>query len=198
MTYELVVVGASWGGVAALRRVLHLLPPEFDLPIAIVQHRGPSFGPDTLVRLLRESARSPVSEPEDKEPILRGRVYVAPPEYHLLVEPGAFALSTDARVRYARPSIDVLFESAANAYGARVVGTLLTGANDDGARGAARIKAAGGAVVVQAPESAERGELPAAAIAATDPDGVLPLDEIAPFLAGLAQRRTEPRAGRTA
>jgi two-component system chemotaxis response regulator CheB len=126
-----------------------------------------------------------VRDADDKEPIVAGNVYLAPPDYHLLVEPGHFALSTDERVHHARPSIDVLFESAADAYGERVIGVILTGANQDGASGLARIKAAGGVAIVQDPRDSERREMPDAALAATEVDAVLALDEIGPFIYGL-------------
>ena len=118
---------------------------------------------------------------------MAGRVYLAPRDYHLLVERGHFALSTEAPVYFARPSIDVLFESAADAYGEGVVGVVLTGANGDGARGLARIKAAGGLAVVQEPATARAPEMPSAAIEAADVDRVLPLPEIAAFLNGLGR-----------
>jgi two-component system chemotaxis response regulator CheB len=123
-----------------------------------------------------------VREVDDKEAIEPRHVYLAPPDYHLLVERGSFALSTDERVQHARPSIDVLFESAADAYGERVIGIVLTGANEDGAAGLARIADRGGLAIVQDPESAERRAMPDAAIAAGTPT-VLPLEEIGPFVA---------------
>lgn len=128
----------------------------------------------------------PVEEPEDKDPIAEGRVYLAPRDYHLLIEKGNFALSTEAPVYFARPSIDVLFESAAEAYREKVVGIILTGANGDGARGLARIKAAGGLTLVQEPATAQAPEMPQAAIAAGI-DRILPLHEIAPFLNNLCR-----------
>src|SRR5207247_10114796 len=125
---------------------------------------------------------------EDKTAIEPRHVYIAPSDYHLLVEAGSFALSVDERVQHARPSIDVLFESAADAYGDRVIGVILTGANEDGAAGLARTKARGGIAVVQDPSQAERRTMPDAAIAATVADAVLPLDQIGPFLYGLCVR----------
>ena len=127
----------------------------------------------------------PVADANDKTPIEPGHVYLAPPDYHLLVQPGYFSLSTDDRVHFARPSIDVLFESAADAYRERVVGVILTGANADGAAGLSRIKRSGGVAVVQDPLTAERNEMPGAALAATAADAILPLGEIGPFLYGL-------------
>jgi two-component system chemotaxis response regulator CheB len=191
VTYELVVVGASWGGFEALRRLLERLPDEVDLPIAIAQHRGPDSQDGALESLLRRVVSRTVQEVSDKDPIERSHLYVAPPDYHLLVEErGSFALSTDARVQYARPSIDVLFESAADAYGESVIGVILTGANEDGAAGLRRIAERGGLAIVQDPETAARRAMPDAAIAAASPT-VLPLEEIGPFLASrcLAEAR---------
>lgn len=172
------------GGGHALQILLKGLPKTFPVPVIIAQHRGKETTP-ALSTILQDPCALPVCEPEDKEVIVGGRVYVAPADYHLLVEPGRLALSTEGPVNYARPSVDVLFESAAVAYGNRVVGVVLTGANQDGAQGAATIKARGGLVVVQDPATAERPEMPAAAIKAAPVDEILPLPEIAPFVVGL-------------
>ena len=183
--YDLIVVGASWGGLHAVSRLLEQLPEDLTAPLAVAQHRSASSRPGGLEELLQDHTSWPVCEGRDKLPIERRHVYVAPPDYHLLVERGAFALSVDERVQYARPSIDVLFESAADAYGAGVVGIVLTGANDDGAAGLARIKERGGVAIVQDPHDAERAAMPEAAIAATAADAILPLGEIGAFLYGL-------------
>lgn len=185
LTYELIVMGASWGGLNAIGEIVEALPEGFDCAVVVAQHRRADTAEGGLASLLALRACMPVADVEDKSPIERGRVYLAPPDYHLLIEHGYFSLSVDERVHHARPSIDVLFESAADAYGARVIGVILTGANEDGAAGLARIKARGGVAVVQDPRSAERREMPDAAIAATDADAVLPLEEIGPFLYGL-------------
>jgi two-component system chemotaxis response regulator CheB len=191
--YELICIGASWGGLRAVGRVLADLPDEIEQPIVVVQHRHPDVFVRGLLELLGEQTRRPVCDVEDKTPIESNTVYVAPPDYHLLVERGLFALSLDARVQYARPSIDVLFESAADAYGAGAIGIILTGANEDGAAGLARIKARGGVAIVQDPAGAERRTMPDAAMAATAADAVLPLEEIGRFLYGLC---VEPAAVR--
>lgn len=183
--YEVICVGASWGGLQAVRRLLSEIPAELEQPIVIAQHRSPESQEGTLADVLGREIGRPVLEVEDKTPIERSRVYLAPPDYHLLVEPGRFALSIDERVQYARPSIDVLFESAADAYGETVIGIILTGANEDGAEGLARIKARGGVAIVQDPLGAERRAMPEAAIAATAADAVLPLEAIGNFLYGL-------------
>jgi two-component system chemotaxis response regulator CheB len=184
MSYELIVIGASWGGLAAVGDVLSALPEDSDAAVVVAQHRRDlGFG---LASLLATRTRLAVDDVEDKQPIEPGRVYLAPPDYHLLIQPGWFSLSVDERVNYARPSIDVLFESAAQAYGERVIGVILTGANEDGAAGLARIKELGGVAVIQDPASAERHEMPGAALAATRAaDAILPLEEIGPFLYGL-------------
>jgi two-component system chemotaxis response regulator CheB len=138
-----------------------------------------------LELLLQRHIERPVNEPHDKDPIESGHVYVAPPDYHLLVDGSRFALSLDARVQYARPSIDVLFESVAESYRDRAVGIVLTGANADGAAGLAAIKRNGGVGIVQDPRTATRATMPEAAIAAAQADAVLPLEDIGPFLYGL-------------
>ncbi len=186
MAAKVVVVGTSLGGLSALKVVLSGLPREFPLPIVIVQHRGKTAD-DALTNLLGAETLLSVSEPNDKEALEPGHVYVAPADYHLLVEPGSLALSTEAPVNCSRPSIDVLFESAAEAYGSSVVGVVLTGANQDGARGSARIKERGGVVLVQDAATAEGSAMPTAAIAATNVDKVLPLSEIPTVLADLCR-----------
>jgi two-component system chemotaxis response regulator CheB len=150
----LVVIGASQGGMKALEVLLPGLSAEFPLPLAIVLHRG-RFGDDSLAAYLQEFCALPVREVGDKDPIAPGRVFLAPADYHLLVEDDHFALSVDAPVNHARPAIDVLFESAAAAFGDRVIGVILTEANDDGARGLAAIRARGGLALVQDPTTAE-------------------------------------------
>jgi two-component system chemotaxis response regulator CheB len=184
MSYDLIVIGASWGGLHAIGEVLAALPEDIDVPVAIAQHRQEVGG--GLASLLATRTRFPVEDAEDKQPIERGRIYFAPPDYHLLIQPGWMSLSTDERVHYARPSIDVLFESAAEAYRERLIGVILTGANEDGAAGLARVKELGGVAVIQDPASAERHEMPRAALAAISAaDAVLPLEEIGLFLYGL-------------
>jgi two-component system chemotaxis response regulator CheB len=183
--YELIVIGASWGGLNAVGEILSALPRELDCAVVVAQHRRGDTADGGLAGLLGLRTRLPVADVEDKSPIERGQVYVAPPDYHLLIEQGYFSLSVDEPVRFARPSIDVLFHSAADTYRERVIGVILTGANEDGAAGLARIKALGGVAVVQDPHSAERHEMPRAALSATHADAVLPLAEIGPFLYGL-------------
>ncbi len=184
-TYEIAVVGVSLGGLRAVETLLKGLPADFALPLVIVQHRSARAGENRLRVILQRHTPLRVREPMDKEAIRGGTVYLAPPDYHLLIEGDAFALSTEGPVSYARPSIDVLFCSAADSYAARSVGIILTGANQDGAQGAAYLKARGGLLVVQAPETAECAVMPQAALKAARADRILPLGEIAPFLAQL-------------
>jgi two-component system chemotaxis response regulator CheB len=184
--YELIAMGASWGGLAALETVLRALPREFRTPIAIAQHRAVDSGSGALSELLALHSGRDVCEAGDKDPIEPGRVYIAPPDYHLLVEPYGFALSTEGAVHYSRPSIDVLFDSAADVHGDRLAAVILTGANDDGAYGIQRVRRRGGLTIAQDPETAEKRDMPDAAIATGDVQKVLPLDEIGPYLADVA------------
>ena len=188
MAYELIAIGGSWGGMRALAIVLEALPAGFGLPLVVAQHRPVTTGDEMLEHVLARTTELEVVTATDKEPLEPGRVYVAPADYHLLVERGHVALSTDAPVEFSRPSIDVLFESAAEVYGPQVVGVLLTGANHDGAAGLGRIAAAGGFTVAQDPETAERSEMPRAAVERGAVRRVLPLNRIGPFLAGLRPR----------
>lgn len=179
---RIVVIGTSAGGLHALSHCLSRLPSTFRLPILVVQHLHPE-GPGYLVDLLSKKCAVPVCEAADKETIRAGTVYVAPANYHLLVEDeGTLALSVHDKVNFARPSIDVLFESAADVFKDGVAGIVLTGANQDGAKGLECILQNGGIVAVQSPESAEYDAMPRAAIEATGTQRVLGLDEIAQFL----------------
>jgi two-component system chemotaxis response regulator CheB len=195
--YELVCIGASWGGLRAVSQVLADFPEEIDLPILIAQHRHRDSPERTLGELLQLQTDRLVQDVEDKMAIEPRHVYVTPPDYHVLVQRGSLALSVDERVQYARPSIDVMFESAADSYGPGVIGIILTGANEDGARGLARIKQQGGVALIQDPVDALRRTMPDAAIAATVADAVLPLEEIGKFVYGLwvaPSRAREPTA----
>lgn len=180
----LVAIGASWGGLHAIETVLSALPEDFGAPIVIAQHRQiDSDG--MLVRLLDARCSLTVCDAEDKQGLEPGTVLVAPPDYHLLVEADTVALSVDAPLNFSRPSIDILFSSAADAYGARMAGVILTGANADGALGLAQIAGRGGTAIVQDPQTAERREMPEAALWAVPEARVLQLDEIGPALAQL-------------
>lgn len=181
MAYDLITIGTSLGGLSALKTLLKSLPRGFPSAIAIVQHRHRESD-QALSAFLQQFTVLPVHEVEDKEHIQPGHVYFAPSDYHLLVEFGYFSLSVDDPVSYARPSIDVLFESAADAYTQRLIGVILTGANQDGVQGLLSLKAQGGIAIVQDPNTAESPVLPNAAIAAVKVDWVLPLSKIAPHL----------------
>jgi two-component system chemotaxis response regulator CheB len=185
MAFGIVVIGTSLGGLSALKVLLAELPQGFPLPIAIVQHRHKD-SKNTMTAFLQQQSAMPLREVEDKEEIEPGYVYFAPADYHLLIEPGYFTLSTDEPVCFARPSIDVLFESAADVYQEKTIGVILTGANQDGAKGLAAIKARGGFVIVQDPATAEGNMMPASALAITAVDKILPLSEIAAQLVSLS------------
>jgi two-component system, chemotaxis family, protein-glutamate methylesterase/glutaminase len=186
--YEVVAIGASWGGLRALRIVLGALPAEFAAAVVVAQHRAPDGDDTMLLTLLDAATPLPVREATDRAPLVPGEVLLAPPGYHLLVEPGEVALSCDAHVQFSRPSVDVLFESLADAYGERAGGVILTGANEDGAAGLAAIRRRGGMVLVQDPQDAERPEMPMAALAAC-PARRLPVAKIGPALAALVGTR---------
>lgn len=184
MSYQIVTVGTSLGGLQALKSVLGALPGDFPVPVAVVQHRSHEDS-ESLAALLASYVKMRVIEVDDKEEIKSGCIYLGPPNYHLLLERSCFALSTDELVNYARPSIDVLFESAADAYGPAVIGILLTGMGKDGTEGLTKIKKRGGFALVQDPRSAEGQPMPSSALAAVTVDKVLPLEAIAPFLIDL-------------
>jgi len=184
MVPRIIAVGASLGGLDALQTLLRAVPSSFTCPIVIVQHRRPEVD-GRLVELLNGRSSLPVVEPDDKERIQPAHVYLAPPNYHLVVEDGFFSLSLDAPVLFARPSIDVLFESVADSYGSAAVAVMLTSSNDDGAAGAQAVKAAGGRVIVQDPVTAKAPEAPRAVLAAVAVDRVLPLERIAAHLVEL-------------
>ena len=182
--YELVVVGTSWGGLDALRSLVDGLPESFGMAVALVQHRHKDS--DHLLRtLLQERSPLEVCEIEDKMPVEKGRVYLAPPDYHTLVERGHFSLNTDAPVRFSRPSIDVAFLSAADSYAHRTVGVVLTGANGDGSVGLRNIFDRGGLALIQDPATAESPLMPLSATRAVPRARVMPLDELVRFLAVL-------------
>jgi two-component system, chemotaxis family, protein-glutamate methylesterase/glutaminase len=172
---RLVVIGGSWGGITAMRAILQDLRLPSDTAAAVVLHRQPVRS--ELVPVLARGSRLPVEEAEDKSPLLPGTVHVAPPDYHLLVERGWLSLSTEDAVKYSRPSIDVLFESAAGSFTDRLVAVVLTGASDDGTDGARAVRQHGGMVIVQDPTTAEQPIMPRAVIDAGEADVVAPLTD---------------------
>lgn len=182
-----VVIGASAGAIEALSTILPKFPEGFALPIMIVVHLPPAQD-SLLPGLLQSKCRITVVEAGDKEPIRAGTAYVAPPDYHLLVEKNQeLSLSDDDPVNFSRPSIDVLFESAADAYGEALVGVILTGANNDGSRGLRAVYDSGGLTLVQRPELAYTATMPLAALTACPAAHPLSLDEIAARLMEIAR-----------
>lgn len=188
--FKAVVVGTSVGGVHALKILLAALPVNFMPAVIIVQHRGESSD-YYLVELLQQSTSLLVKEVEDKETLEKGTVYLAPAGYHVLIESDySLSLSVDDKVNYCRPSIDVLFESAADVFQDCLIGVLLTGANADGAKGIKKIKDLKGLTVIQNPKTAESPYMPQSAINTIKVDHIIDLDKIAPLLVKLTQRKS--------
>lgn len=184
-------IGVSAGGLNALSRILPQLDRDIGLAILVVQHIRPDSD-SYLVHHLARLSTVRVKEAEDKERIEPGTVYFAPPDYHLLVErDGSLSLSTEERVNFSRPSIDVTFETAAEAFGDRLIGIVLTGANNDGSRGLARVKYYGGMAIVQSPDSAEYAIMPRSAIESVEVDRIVPLSEMAGLLNTLARLESD-------
>ncbi|NLR98057.1 chemotaxis protein CheB [Rhizobium sp. P38BS-XIX] len=179
---EAVVIGASAGALEALSVILPALPADFRVPIIVVVHIPPDKR-SVLAELFASKCVLRVIEAEDKEPIRSGSIYFAPPDYHLLVEVDkSIALSSDEPELFSRPSIDVLFETAAEAYGPALIGIILTGANEDGAKGLKAVADAGGIAIAQDPEEAFQNTMPKAAIDAVSSAHILPLASITSFL----------------
>lgn len=188
---DALVIGTSAGGVEALMTLLPALPETLAIPVFIVVHL-PRSRSSSLAGIFRHSCVVHVVEAEDKQGIAPGTVYLAPPDYHLLVDKGpSIALSIDDLVNYSRPSIDVLFESAADCYGPRLAGVVLTGANSDGAVGLAAVARRRGLCIVQDPVGAVASAMPAAAIQRVPDSRVLPLAEIATLFGTLGRRPAE-------
>jgi two-component system chemotaxis response regulator CheB len=185
---EGIVIGASAGGVEALSVLLPALPATLKAALFVVVHL-PRERPSLLASIFKDRCALAVREAEDKEPVVPGTVYFAPPDYHLLIDAGPrLALSADDFVNYSRPSIDVLFESAADIYGERLLGMVLTGGNSDGSAGLAAVQAAGGMTVVQDPKEAKAPLMVTSALERVRADHVLPLADIAALLRSLAAR----------
>jgi two-component system chemotaxis response regulator CheB len=185
MRHDLVVVGTSWGGLHALRVVVGRLPRALGAAVVVVQHRSSESTTKTFIEIVRKVSALPLVEAADKQPLEPNRVHVAPPDFHTMIEDDHLALSVDEPKEFSRPSIDVLFESAAEARRERCIGVILTGANADGAAGLARIAELGGAAIVQDPESAERAEMPRAALDAVPDAIVAQLEEVGEIVARL-------------
>lgn len=177
-----VVIGGSLGAVEALGVILPEVQGDALIPVVVVVHLPPQK-PSLLPSLFAARCAVPTREPNDKEPVGGGVIWFAPADYHLLIEHDrCFSLSVDSPVNFSRPSIDVLFESAAEAYGAALVGVVLTGANEDGAAGALAIRRLGGLVVVQDPSNAAASQMPSAAIALADPQAIATVSELGAWL----------------
>jgi two-component system chemotaxis response regulator CheB len=186
MTYDAIVIGVSAGGFKALCQILPQLPVRFALPILIAQHRSKDSA-DLLECLLDYRSMIRIKQAEEKERLQPGVVYFAPPDYHLLVEADrTLALSIEQPVCHARPSIDVLFESAADVFGERLVGIVLTGASNDGQQGACHLKRLGGLLIVEDPATAEVPTMPAAVVSVVKADHMLPVHQIGRLLVDLA------------
>jgi two-component system chemotaxis response regulator CheB len=195
MDYSVVGIGTSWGGLAAMTKLLGALPGDFSLPVVVVQHRGKDSD-RLLSELLQDATELTVCEIEDKEPLVPGTVHIAPANYHVLIDAGYLSLTVEEPVRFSRPSIDVMFSSAADTYGSGAIGVVLTGANEDGARGLSHIVKRGGRALVQDPKTAEIPIMPVAAIKAVPGAEVLPLDALAPRLIELSLERAKVGARR--
>jgi two-component system chemotaxis response regulator CheB len=179
-----VVIGGSAGALEVLRMIVRELPQSLSCPVVIVIHL-PSTS-SGLAELLGADTSLSVKQAEDKEPLVAGTIYIAPPSYHLLIESQrSFALSVDPPVHFSRPAIDVLFETASDVYGAALIGVLLSGASEDGAAGLQEIHAAGGTTIVQSPLSAEVAIMPAAALALFEPTYIWSPNDMAAGLMNL-------------
>ena len=193
MGRDIIVIGGSAGGVEALQRIVAALPPQLEAAVFAVVH-FPSDGTSFLPQILLRSGRFPAVHPEDGTAIRRGVIYVAPPDRHLTLQPGHVRLSRGPRENGHRPSVDPLFRSAARAYGARVIGVVLSGNLDDGTAGLAAVRRHGGVTVVQDPADAMYAGMPASAIGHVDVDHVVPAAEIAALLAALVDEPLPPAA----
>ena len=195
MSYSVVAIGTSWGGLAALTRLLGGLPADFGIPVVVVQHRS-NDSERLLSQLLQDATDLRVCEIEDKDELAAGTVHLAPANYHVLIEEGYASLSIEEPVRFSRPSIDVMLTSAADTYRSAAIGVVLTGANEDGARGLAQIVSRGGRALVQDPKTAEIPIMPAAAIRAVPTAEVLKLNAMVSRLIELAADKAKVPAGR--
>ena len=189
MRYEAIVIGVSSGGMKAMKIMFPLLPKDFKTPIIIVQHVS-AYSDSQWIQLLNDNCNVDIKEADEKEKIEKGKIYFAPPNYHLMIEKDkTFSFTIDERVNFARPSIDVLFESAAEVYKNKLIGVILTGSNNDGANGLKRIKECGCLAIVQDPKTAESAYMPESAIVAIQPDYIKSLEEIIKLLIKLDKQK---------
>ncbi len=186
--YDAIVIGASAGGLHALTRILQPLPGGFPVPVMVVQHRARDER-NLLEEVLQQKCKVRIKQADEKEAIEKGVVYFAPPDYHLLIENDrTFSLSFDAPVNFSRPSIDVLFETAADVFEERLLGIILTGANNDGAAGIRKISMRGGVTIAQSPETADYADMPKAAINTGYVHHIMTPDEISRYLLALIKK----------
>lgn len=191
MRYQAIVIGISSGGMNLLKIMFSSLPTDFNTPIIIVQHVGANSN-SHWIKLLNEKSNLNLKEADEKEKIENGTVYFAPPNYHLLIEKDrTFSLTIDERVNFARPSIDVLFESAAEAYKNTLIGIVLTGSNNDGNQGIKRIKECGGLIIIQDPTTAESPYMPSSALTVVESDHILSIENIIALLIALDVEKIE-------
>lgn len=189
MSFQSIVIGVSSGGLNAMKYMFSFLPKSFKIPIVIVQHLSPRTD-GHWIKILNEKSNIVIKEADEKEKILPGFVYIAPPNYHLLIEKDySFSLTIDERVNFARPSIDVFFESAAEVYNKSLIGIILTGSNNDGSKGIKRIKECGGLTIIQDPATAESPFMPASALKTIKPDYILSLEEIIKLLVKIDKQK---------
>lgn len=182
MSFEAIVIGVSSGGMKVLKTLFSSLPSTFQLPIVIVQHIS-ARSDNQWIKMLNDTYDLTILEVEEKEKIENGKIYIAPANYHVLIEKNkSFSLSVEPLVNHARPSVDILFETAADAYKDKLIGIVLTGANSDGAAGLKKIKDLNGLVIVQDPSEAENYSMPNAAIKSAAPEYILPLMNIIDLL----------------
>jgi two-component system, chemotaxis family, protein-glutamate methylesterase/glutaminase len=197
MGYSVIVMGTSWGGLSAMTKLLRGLPKTFPIPIVVVQHRGKD-SEKLLGQILQDATDLKVCEIEDKDQLCSGTVHLAPANYHVMLEPGYASLTIEEPVRFSRPSIDVTFTSAGDTYRTAAIGVVLTGANEDGARGLAHIVKRGGRALVQDPKTAEIPIMPQAAIKAVPTAEVVPLSKLARRLIQLSREGAKAKGGRRA
>jgi two-component system chemotaxis response regulator CheB len=187
MQFGAIVIGVSSGSINALKCIFSALPVSFSIPIIMVQHISANSD-NEWIKLLNNKSNLTIKEADEKEKVESGHVYIAPTNYHLLIENDkTFSLTINEYVNFVRPSIDILFESAAEAYKNKLNGIVLKGSNNDGAKGIKRIKELGGMVIIQDPETAESPTMPASAIAAVEPDYILSSEKIVELLLKIIQ-----------
>ena len=193
--HDIVVIGASAGGIQAIKKLVAGLPADLPAAIFVATHL-PQFGKSMLPEIINNAGNLPARHAADNEPIKRGRIYIAPPGRHLVVDEGHMRVTTGPSENGFRPAIDVLFRSAAKAHGRRVIGVVLTGLLDDGTAGLLSVKRGGGVAIVQDPQDAMHADMPRNALTYVEPDYCLPLDEIGPALVKLIQNHSNPGSSR--